>query len=337
MLRRAKRRLNSRRAVLSLLGTATILASLSGCGLLGGSSGDTAANDKVERSKIKVGAMPIIDSAPVWIAQQKGYFKDEGLEVDLQVVAGAAVAVPKIATGELDFTYGAYVPYFQAQAKGAADLKIVADSYQTAANIFVILVKKDSTIKSPKDLTGKTIATNTKNSITDLLGKSVMETNGIDITTIKWVEVPFPEMQARLADGAIDAAIVLEPFVTQAERSIGALPILDTATGPTANFPISGYASSAKFVKENPKTTEAFRRAVTRASEEAQQRPVVEEAVQQYAKISKEIASLVRIGTFPTSIDRTRLQRTVDLMKKYGMLTKDIDIDSMILDTAKAK
>ncbi len=314
-----------------------LVAVVAGCGLFGGSSPGAVGTAGPERPKIKVGAMTIIDSAPVWIAQQKGYFAQEGLDVQLETVAGAAVAVPKLVSGDLQFTYGAYVPYFQAQAKGAADLKIVADSYQTAANIFMIMVSRTSPIRSPKDLAGKRIATNTKNSITDLLAKSALDTNGVDYSSVTWVEFPFPDMQARLADGTVDAAIMLEPYVTQAERSIGATPVLDTSSGPTANFPISGYAGSAKFVNDNPRTTEAFRRALTRASTDAQQRPVVEAAVEQYAKIDRSVASLVGIGTFPTSIDRTRLQRTLDLMKRYQMLTADVDINTMLLDTPAAK
>ncbi|ALG05997.1 ABC transporter substrate-binding protein [Kibdelosporangium phytohabitans] len=342
MLGRGSRSVHSRRAALSILGSASLIAALSGCGALGasddggGGGNGGGGNGQLERTKIRVGAMPIIDSTPVHLAQQKGYFKEVGLEVELETVTGAATAIPKLLSNELQFTYGAYVPVFQAQAKGTGDFKFVADSYQTAENIFVIMVGRDSQIKSPKDLAGKTIATNTKNSITDLLAKSAMDTAGVDQSKINWVEFPFPDMQSKLEAKQIDAAVILEPFVTQAARSIGATPILDTSQGPTANFPISGYTGTAKFVTENPKTTEAFRKALTKASETASNREEVEKAVTQFVKIDKEVAQLVRIGTFPTSVDRTRLQRTVDLMKKYKMLDQNanVNIDSMIFKAA---
>jgi NitT/TauT family transport system substrate-binding protein len=326
------------RITAAVLSTAGILAAVAGCGVLGGDSGgNTGGSDKVERVQIKVGAMPIIDSAPVHLASQLGYFKEEGLEVQLETVTGAATAIPKLLSGELQFTYGAYVPVFQAQEKGTGDFKFVADSYQTAEKIFVIMVGPNSTVKSPKDLAGKTIATNTKNSITDLLAKSAMDTAGVDISRVNWVEFPFPDMQARLASGQVDAAVMLEPFVTQAERAIGALPILDTSQGPTQNFPISGHAATAQFVKDHPKTTEAFRRALTRASEAARDRKTVEDAVVKYAKIDPQVAQLVKIGTYPTSLDRTRLQRTVDLMTKYKLLTKEMNVDAMIFSPLVAK
>ncbi|MET0238178.1 MAG: ABC transporter substrate-binding protein [Kibdelosporangium sp.] len=328
----------SRRAAAGILGAAALLAALSGCGLIGGSSDDTGGGGDaggLERTKLRVGAMTIIDSAPVHIALQKGYFKEQGLDVELETVTGAATAIPKLISGELQFTYGAYVPVFQAQEKGTADFKFVADSYQTADNIFVIVVKKDSTIKTPADLAGKRIATNTKNSITDLLAKSAMETAGVDPGKVTWVEFPFPDMGAKLAADQVDAAVLLEPYVTLAERETGATQILDTSQGPTKDFPISGYTGLTKFTQENPKTTEAFRRALKKASETAANRTEVEDAVTKYAKIQKEVASLVRIGTFPTSVDRTRLQRTVDLMRQYKMLTKEINVDSMIIDSAK--
>jgi NitT/TauT family transport system substrate-binding protein len=326
------------RIIAAVLGTAGILAAVAGCGLLGGSNNDSGSTtDKLERTKVRIGAMPILDSAPVHIASLKGYFKDEGLDVELETVTGAATAIPKLLSNELQFTYGAYVPVLQAQAAGTGDFKFVADSYQTADKIFVIMVKANSQIKEPKDLAGKKIATNTKNSITDLLAKSAMETAGVDIKGVQWVEFPFPDMGAKLQSGDVDAAVILEPFVTQAERTNGAIQMLDTSAGPTANFPISGYTATAKFVQENPKTTEAVRRALVRASGEARNRTTVEEAVVKYAKIDKDVASLVRIGTYPTSLDRTRLQRTIDLMSKYNMLAKPVNIDSMIIDSAKGK
>jgi NitT/TauT family transport system substrate-binding protein len=329
-----------RRAAAAFLGSAALLAALSGCGLIGGSSDDAGGGGAsgLERTSLKVGAMPIIDSSPVHIAAQKGYFKEEGLDVTLETVTGAATAIPKLISNELQFTYGAYVPVFQAQEKGAGDFKFVADSYQTAENIFVIMVGKDSAIKSPADLAGKTIATNTKNSITDLLAKSAMETAGVNVNDkakpINWVEFPFTEMGAKLDQKQIDAAVLLEPYVTQAARTYGANVILDTSQGPTQDFPISGYTGMAKFVQENPKTTAAFQRALKKASETAATRSEVEEAATKFAKIDKEVAALVRIGTFPTSLDRTRLQRTVDLMRKYNLLTKDLNVDSMIVPTA---
>lgn len=326
-----------RRIVAAVLGTAGILAAVAGCGLLGGSSNEAKSTDKLERTNLTIGAMTIMDSAPVQLAALKGYFKDEGLDVKLETVTGAATAIPKLLSGDLQFTYGAYVPVIQAQAKGTGDFKFVADSYQTADNIFMIMVRKDSPVKEPKDLAGKKIATNTKNSITDLLARSAMETAGVDIKNVQWLEFPFPDMGAKLASGDVDAAVILEPYVTLAERNTGAVPILDTSSGPTKDFPISGYTATADFVKNNPKTTEAVRRALVRASEAARDRPTVEDAVVQYAKIDKQVAQLVRIGTYPTSLDRTRLQRTVDLMKKYNMLDKDISVDSMIADAAKGR
>jgi NitT/TauT family transport system substrate-binding protein len=324
------------RIVAAVVGTAGILAAVAGCGLLGGSSTDAKSTDKLERTNLTIGAMTILDSAPVQLAALKGYFKDEGLDVKLETVTGAATAIPKLISGDLQLTYGAYVPVFQAQAKGTGDFKFVADSYQTADNIFMIMIPKDSTIKEPKDLAGKKIATNTKNSITDLLAKSAMETAGVDIKNVEWAEIAFPDMGAALADHRVDAAVILEPYVTQAERTSGAVPILDTSMGPTKDFPISGYTATAEFTKNNPKTIEAVRRALIRASETARDRPTLEDAVVQYAKIDKQVAQLVRIGTYPTSLDHNRLQRTVDLMRKYNLLTKDINVDTMIVDSAKS-
>lgn len=327
------------RALLGVLGALLLLAVASGCGLLSGEdqSADTGGNGQVEKSKLRVGAMPIIDSAPVHIALQEGYFQQEGLDVELVSIAGASAGVPALVSDDLQFTYGAWVPYFQAQARGVADLALVADCYQTGSGMFMIMVKAGSPITKPADLVGKKIATNTFQTITDLLAKSVLTTNGVDPSSVNFVEVPFPDMQARLQDGQIDAAIMLEPFVTKSQREIGAVPLLDTSAGPTKEFPISGFAATAKFVKDNPKTTDAFRRAIAKAAELAAKREVVEKAVQRYAKIDADTASLVKMGSFPTSMDPSRLQRGADLMLEYGMLQQRMDVSAMILESVQKR
>ena len=337
--RLAERGRSRGRVILGLLGALLFLVFASGCSLLSGEEklSGGGANGQLEKTKLRVGAMPIIDSAPVHIALQEGYFRQEGLDVELVTIAGASAGVPALVSDDLQYTYGAWVPYFQAQARGVADLALVADCYQIGSGMFMIMVKSGSPITKPTDLVGKKIATNTFNTITDLLAKSVLSTNQVDPAQVNFVEVPFPDMQARLQDGSIEAAIMLEPFVTKAQREIGAVPLLDTSVGPTKEFPISGFAATKKFVQENPRTTEAFRRALAKASELAARRDIVEKAVQRYAKIDADTASLVKMGTFPTSMDPSRLQRGADLMLQYGMLQQRMDVSSMILQAGEQK
>ena len=106
--------------------------------------------------------------------------------------------------------------------------------------------------------------------------------------------------------------------------------VADRATGPVADFPISGYVSGAEFAKNNPKTVAAFQRAMAKGQSEVADRRTLEETLLQYAGVDKDIAKTVGVGAFPTSVDNTRLQRVADLMLTYGILKEKFDVSSMI-------
>ncbi|GLZ34584.1 sulfonate ABC transporter substrate-binding protein [Lentzea sp. NBRC 105346] len=325
------------RTILRGTALAALLALVTSCGLLGGKEDKPAAqnNGPVEKSKIVVGVLPILDVAAIHVANKKGYFKEEGLEVELKTIQGGAQAIPGLVNGELDMSFGNWVSFFAAESKGAAKavdgIKLVADGYQAKPEMFLILAPGDSAIKSPKDLAGKTVAVNTFKNIAELTAKASLEANNVDPKTVTLKEMPFPDMQAALQNKTVDAAFMVEPFISRAQRMAGAVTVLDTASGPTANIPIAGYATSGKFAKENPKTVAAFQRAIVKGQKDAADRPTVEPLLVEYAKVDKETASLVHFGEFPTTLDATRLQRVATLMKTYGLLQNDMDVKPMLL------
>jgi len=321
------------------LSVLAMLASVAGCGALGGSSETPAAekpaNGKLEKSKISLGVLPILDVASVHVAIKKGYFKDEGLDVDLKVIQGGAAAIPGLVSGDLDMSFGNWVSFFAAEAKETAKsvggLKLVSDGYQAKPDMFLIVAGKDSPLKSPKDLAGKTIAINTFKNIAELTAKATLEANDVDPNSVTFKEFAFPDMQAAIENGTVDAAFMVEPFITRAQRAIGSVTVMDAASGPTDNIPIAGYATSGEFAKNNPKTVAAFQRAMAKGQADATDRPTVEPLLVEYAKVDKETAGLVHFGAFPTTLDATRLQRVVQLMVRYQMMDKELDVKPMLI------
>jgi len=327
------------RMIVGGLSVLALLASVAGCGALGGSSAPTSADKpatgKLEKSKITLGVLPILDVASVHVAIKKGYFKEEGLDVDLKVIQGGAAAIPGLISGDLDMSFGNWVSFFAAEAKETAKtvggLKLVSDGYQAKPDMFLIVTTADSPIKSPKDLAGKTIAINTFKNIAELTAKATLEANDVNPSSVTFKEFAFPDMQAAIENKTVDAAFMVEPFITRAQRAIGSVTALDAASGPTDNIPIAGYATSGKFAKENPNTVAAFQRAMAKGQKDAADRPTVEPLLQEYAKVDKETASLVHFGEFPTTLDATRLQRVATLMKTYGLLEKEMDVKPMLI------
>lgn len=336
---RARR--GSVRAV-GLLATLLAASLTAGCGLFGGSdeaegSGDntTAASGPLEQTTLKVGVMVGIDCSGPQLALLNDAFADEGLKIEAQTVQSGAIAIPQLAGGDLDITFGNWVSFIKAQAAGLVDMKFISESYLSTPNSnFAVIAGKDSQINSPKDLEGKKIAVNAKGNINELLLRAVLNANDVDFNKIKdnLVEMPFPNMAAAIQTGQIDAAAFIDPFVTAAQKSIGAKIVFDlTGAGPTENFPLSGFAVTKKFADENPNTVAAFQRALLKGQQLAADRSKVEAALPKFAKMDPQTAAIVKIGQFPTTIDPKRIQRVADLLVTYEMLPKKIDIAPLVV------
>jgi NitT/TauT family transport system substrate-binding protein len=296
----------------------------------GGSDSDDSSPTGLEKTTLNVGLLPIADAAQLKVAIDRGLFRAEGLTVKTQVMKGGAEAPPKLLSGNLDLAIGAYVPFFQAKA-GGFPLHIVSDAFQCATGTHTLMVAKDSPIHSVKDLAGKKIAVNVKKNLATLMVQATLQPQGVRLDEDKnFVPIPFPNMQAALQNGTVDAAQFVEPFGTQAQEASGARLLTDLCSGPTAGFPVGGYASTESWAKKNPKTMAAFQRAIVKAQGLLADRQVLAQTLPTYTQIDANTAATLHVGVYPTSINTTRLQRVADVMQQYGYLNKPIDVKSLV-------
>lgn len=301
--------------------------SLAACG-----SGSSSKNSSgLEKSTVTVGYIPAPDFAALFVAKQKGLFQQEGLTVKTELEAGGATAVPKLASGALDFSINNYVSAIEATSKGVGAEKVVADAYQLSPNCMGLMVPADSSIHKPQDLKGKKVAVNTKANVTQLAVTAGLKPYGITIPDNDFVEVDYPKMISALKNHSVDAAVMIEPFISASEQGLGARMVLDMQDGTTADFPVSSYVTTQKYAKKNPKTVAAFQRAINKAQQMiAGDRKLVEQVLPTYTQIDAKTASIIHIGRYPTSVSRTRIQRVADVMLQYGYLKAKFDAGSLL-------
>jgi NitT/TauT family transport system substrate-binding protein len=312
------------------------LLTLAGCGLLGSDTSDPGSKPKSagspEKIRVKVAVLPTMDTVPLYLAMDSGYFAKEGLEVTTVPAASGQDCVTKLVSGDVDFAFSSYTPFFVAKAKGAADIKLVADATSGSPGVSVVVTMPNAQVRSIRDLAGKRIAITAKLTMSHLLVASQLKVNGIDPDSIQWTEMPFPQMADRLVKRQIDAAFLTEPFVQQAAKSVGAYRLFDTATGPTDSIPLTGYGATGRFVGANPRTVEAFQRAMRKATDEAHgDRSKVDPLLEKIAKVDPDTAHLAVLTNFVSSLDPVRIQRVVDLMVEFKALDKKFDVTDMIV------
>src|SRR5438552_5308276 len=205
------------------------------------------------QAKGKLGDMKIVDNAAMFMAMEKGFFKAEGLEIEPVPMAGGAVIVQGVTSGDLQFGWTNVISLYQAHVEGF-DFKLVAGG---ATNVkgtnesHAIQVLKSSPIKSAKDLEGKTIAVNTLNNIVHLMAMAWIDKNGANSGKVKFVEVPFPQMEAALGAGKIDAISIHEPFATAAVQKGQTRGLSNPWRDVMPKFLIASWFASEKWNQKN--------------------------------------------------------------------------------------
>jgi NitT/TauT family transport system substrate-binding protein len=174
-----------------------------------------AAPSLADAPPLRIGYVAAMANAPVLIAQQEGYFKAQGLAVELTPFGDGAAIQQAIAAGKIDVAYTGAPPVYQWFARGLP-LRILAKvNYGQAA----LVVKAGGPIQNLSDLKGQKIAGNARGSGMDVLLRGYVLQNQAKLTPdkdVQIVQMPVGNMNAALDTGIVGAAFEWEPFISQA-------------------------------------------------------------------------------------------------------------------------
>ncbi|MFI6881788.1 ABC transporter substrate-binding protein [Streptosporangium canum] len=312
-----------------LAGLVAALA-LSACGAGDGTAARPSAGGP-EKTEITVGVVPVPSAAPLFIAIEKGFFKEEGLTVRTETIQAPQAVMPKILNGGIDAFLTSYVSLIAIQDSGVAKLKMLVESQQGAPGVNGVLVTGDSPLREIGDLKGKKIAVNVVKALGEVATSAHLRAAGLSPADVSFVPVPFAEQLAALRAGRVDAAWTTEPYISAAKKDLSARMLVDTLTGPTEGLPLDGWAAGADWAARNPKTAAAFQRALGRAQKlAAADRSEVDRVIPSFTKIPADVAATMTLATFSTSLDAARIQRVADLMSESGLTRTRIDATALV-------
>jgi NitT/TauT family transport system substrate-binding protein len=326
----------------ALVAAVTTVVFAAGCSSSGSSTANVGA---IEKPNLTVAVVPALDSAGFFVALYEHLFTQQGLNVTFVPAISSDTVIAAQVKGTYDITGGNYVSYIQWQQEGKANLDIFAEASTMEPATQGIYVMPDSPIKTLADLKGKTVAINAPDNILYLLAASVLTEHGISPSSVHFVtKYSLPQMPAALAAGKVDAAMLPEPFASDAEQADGAVPLADMDQGATTSFPIAGYVVTKEWAQKYPHTLAAFYRALEEGQEIADSnRAAVEQAFEDLPMkpvplgVSKGTAAVVALDDYPYStgpvgtVDTVQLQRVVDVMQQFLMIPK-FNINSMLLN-----
>lgn len=320
------------------VGCAVAAVLLAACSSFGGSS---ASGSAPAGSSLTVAAVPGVADAPLYVAWQQKLFQQHGLTVHLRSYQTMTQVMDALKSGQANVAMGDYANFFYEQDSGSsAPMVVLADGYDAAPNIMDVLVRPNSLITTPHDLKGARIGTAQPQEMPDagapysletVAASSALDNDGVQPSWVKWVPMPAKDLVPALRSGQVDAILVTEPQIFQAESQIGARTILDACSGETVNLPLDGYFAAKSFAEKHLGAMQAFRSVLARAQADAVQPAPLQAALRHYAGMSRETASLITVGQYPTTLKVTSLQRVSDLMSFYGALSHPLFVSHMLL------
>jgi NitT/TauT family transport system substrate-binding protein len=316
----------------AVLATALLASGLAACSSGSAATNSTTASSGPELSNITVGVLLGADDVTVQIAQDEGFFKQQGLNVKVVVMPSTNTATTGLLSHTLDFAAENYVGMFQQQnAVPSLNLRIVADNDQATPNLYALMVGKNSSITSLADLKGKKVSFPAKGfnygSMATDIQLQPYHLSSADFTT---VALPFSEAPEAIAHGAIDAAFTTEPYITIMEES-GARELVDLLSGPLAGFPVGCWGTTASFTAKYPKTVAAFQRAMVAAVRLAASDPTLvrQELPKFVTGMSPKIASVITLPQYNYTLTLARMERVANVMIRLGALPANFNVQAM--------
>ena len=234
----------------------------------------TAGAQAPEKKKITiaVGGKSLFYYLPLSVAERKGYFKDEGLEVEIPDFAGGSKALQALVGGSADMVSGAYEHTINMAAK-KQPIKAVVLQARYSSIVLLLPRDKAAKYKGPADLKGLKVGVTAPGSSTNMFVNNILAKGGLKPTDISVVGVGAGSgAVAAMEKGEIDALSNLDPVITQLESTGKFVPVADSRTEKGMNEIYGGdYHASViyitdEFIRKNPNTVQAVVNAIVRAN-----------------------------------------------------------------------
>jgi NitT/TauT family transport system substrate-binding protein len=315
---------------LAVAGTAAALV-LAACG--GPSDAAESSPDDAGLTAVKVGVIPIVDVAPIYLGVQEGFFEEEGLDVTLELAQGGAAIVPAVVSGEYQFGFSNNTSLLVASSQGLPLKAVAAGNFTTGTpgdDFGAVVAPEDSDIEDAADLADRTVAVNTLNNIGDTTIRKVVDDAGGDPAAVEFVEMGFPDMPAAVAGGQVDAAWIVEPFLTMALQQ-GAKVVASNFAETDPELMIASYFTSEQEIAENPETVEAFTAAMDKSLAYAEEHPDETRAVlDSYTEIDPAVKDAMVMPRFAPGLEASSFQVLADLGLEYGTFDEPVDVGQLL-------
>jgi NitT/TauT family transport system substrate-binding protein len=298
-----------------------------------GLSACSGAKQPGEPATLKMAVLPILDTLPMYVAQQEGFFDKHGVKVEFVPVQSAAERDQVIVAGQADGMINDPVAV-QLYNKEEPQVQIVryAETATPERSMFRLLAAGESDVQTVEDLKNVEIGIS-EGTVIQYMTERLLESQGFTPQDIKTIAVPkMSDRMALLGTGELKAAMLPEPLSSLAVQN-GARPILDDTTKPEISY--TTYAFRKPVIDQNPDAIRAFLAAIEEAITLINQDPqkwsslLVEQKV-----VPQPIAGSFLVPSFVTAgvPSQAQWEDVLAWTKAKGLIAKDLLYKESVTD-----
>jgi NitT/TauT family transport system substrate-binding protein len=285
-----------------------------------------SAAAQADLPSVRIGSDPIDSFGEAYFGDERGIFRDNGVNVAISTFANGATIVQGVISGDLDAGMANIVNVAAAVAHGIPLQMIAPAALFSAKHAYSFLcVAKNSPLKTAKDLVGQTIAVSTLNDFNQLGVQAWLDHNGVPPGGVKFVELKFPEMGPALERGTVAAATIAEPSLSAAIHGGEARAFANVYGEIAPEFSNIVWFASKGWLQKNldvAKKLVAGIYATARWSNAHQNETAP--MIARVAKLDPAVVAGMTRAYFATSGDPKYVQAPLDFSYRFGLIARPI-------------
>jgi NitT/TauT family transport system substrate-binding protein len=312
-----------------------MIRSLSRRTLLGGAAAALiapAVAGAQDRTAITMAGLPEDSATPVLYAIDSGAFKRVGLDVTLQAQRSGSAVASGVAGGAYQIGKISMYPLIEAHAKNIPFVIIAGGGLSTPQNPLAgLMARPDSTIKTPKDLEGKTVGVGSLTDMFSLTMRAWMMRHGADWQSLKMIEIPISALGEAIATGRVDAGAANEPILSGALATgkVKLVSHMDDAIAP--RFLSTAWCAMRPWADANRSVCERFAKVVRDAAAYANTHSSATVAeIATFTGIDPAVVSKMHRTEGATSLDPATIQPVIDQIAAFKEIPVKFDAKELI-------
>ncbi|MFN2460825.1 MAG: ABC transporter substrate-binding protein [Candidatus Velthaea sp.] len=269
---------------------------------------------------LRIATTPIDVGAQVYYAQDMGFFKKAGFDVEIQTISNGAAIAAAVASNAVDLGQGNVLSIITAY-KRKLPFTIVAPAgrYSAQRPTSLLVATHASPIRGAADLAGKTVAVNGLRNILELGMNAWLDKNGASAKSVKFVEMPFAQMEAAVTSGRVDAAFMAEPSLTEATKTLRVVAAPYTSIAP--DFLIGSWFTTNDWVKAHADAARRFESVMRETADWANKNPAKSaEILAKYTKLPPATLKTMARSTYSERNSTAEIQPVIDAAARYGFI-----------------